>query len=125
MSWHARDEATGTGHDDIDGNEIVTMITKDIVIKKQKPSGFFGTNLASYLTLLGSNSVIIAGTTTLGCVRATAVDAFSLNYRVIRTRYINTCEAGGPIGRPRALLSAWGRSSRRVTIGARISPAPR
>ena len=56
---------------------------KDIVIKKQKPSGFFGTNLASYLTLLGCDSVIIVGTTTSGCVRATVVDAFSLNYRVI------------------------------------------
>ena len=56
---------------------------KDIVIKKQKPSGFFGTNLASYLTLLGCDSVIVVGTTTSGCVRATVVDAFSLNYRVI------------------------------------------
>ena len=53
------------------------------MIKKQKPSGFFGTNLASYLTLLGCDSVIIVGTTTSGCVRATVVDAFSLNYRVI------------------------------------------
>ena len=80
------DEASGTAHDDIDGNEIVTMIApgpRDIVIKKQKPSGFFGTNLASYLTLLGCDSVIVVGTTTSGCVRATVVDAFSLNYRVI------------------------------------------
>ena len=53
------------------------------MIKKQKPSGFFGTSLASYLTLLGCDSVIIVGTTTSGCVRATVVDAFSLNYRVI------------------------------------------
>ena len=53
------------------------------MIKKQKPSGFFGTNLASYLTLLGAASVIIVGTTTSGCVRATVVDAFRLNYRVI------------------------------------------
>jgi len=80
------DEASGTAHSDIDGNEIVTMIApgpKDIVIKKQKPSGFFGTNLTSYLTLLGCDSVIVVGTTTSGCVRATVVDAFSLNYRVI------------------------------------------
>ncbi|MBV9378802.1 MAG: isochorismatase family protein, partial [Alphaproteobacteria bacterium] len=70
----------------IDGNEIIAVIApgpKDIVIKKQKPSGFFGTNLASYLTLLGCDSVIVVGTTTSGCVRATVVDAFSLNYRVI------------------------------------------
>src|ERR1700746_2067588 len=35
------DEASGTAHYDIDGNEIVTMIApgpKDILIKKQKPS---------------------------------------------------------------------------------------
>jgi maleamate amidohydrolase len=80
------DEASGSAHDGLDGNEIVTMIApgaKDIVIKKQKPSGFFGTNLASYLTLLGCDSAIVVGTTTSGCVRATVVDAFSLNYRVI------------------------------------------
>src|ERR1700726_3513481 len=79
------DEASGNTRDDIDGNEIVTTIApgpRDIVIKKQKPSGFFGTNLASYLTLLGCDSVVIVGTTTSGCVRATVVDAFSLNYRV-------------------------------------------
>src|SRR5439155_19143839 len=36
--------------------EIVTPIApmaQDIVVLKQKPSGFFGTNMASYLTLLG------------------------------------------------------------------------
>ena len=70
----------------LDGNEIVQMIApgpRDIVIKKQKPSGFFGSNLASFLTLLGADSVIVVGTTTSGCVRATVVDAFSLNYRVV------------------------------------------
>jgi len=69
----------------IDGNQIVDEIApgpKDIVIYKQKPSGFFGTNMASYLTLLGCDSVIVTGTTTSGCVRATVLDAFSLNYRV-------------------------------------------
>jgi maleamate amidohydrolase len=53
------------------------------VIKKPKPSGFFGTNLSSYLTLLCCDTVIAVGTTTSGCVCATVVDAFSLNYRVI------------------------------------------
>ena len=69
----------------LDGNEIVTPIApgpKDIVVKKQKPSGFFGTNLASYLTLLGCDSLIVTGTTTSGCVRATVLDAFSMNYRI-------------------------------------------
>jgi len=79
------DEAGRSLGEDADGNEIVAMIApgpRDIVIRKQKPSGFFGTNLAAYLTLLGCDSVVVVGTTTSGCVRATVVDAFSLNYRV-------------------------------------------
>jgi maleamate amidohydrolase len=68
-----------------DRNAIVEEIAphpQDIVIAKQKPSAFFGTNLASYLTLLMCDSVVVTGGTTSGCVRATVVDAFSLNYRV-------------------------------------------
>ena len=73
------------GATNLDENEIVTPIApgpQDLVVLKQKPSGFFGTNMASYLTLLGCDSVIITGTTTSGCVRATVLDAFSLNYHV-------------------------------------------
>jgi nicotinamidase-related amidase len=68
-----------------DGNEIVDEIApapQDIVVLKQKPSGFFGTNMLSYLVLLGCDSVIVTGTTTSGCVRATVLDAFSNNFRV-------------------------------------------
>ena len=85
-SWKNKrgDEAPKT-NSNIDGNQIVEEIApgpRDIVIYKQKPSGFFGTNMASYLTLLGCDSVVVTGTTTSGCVRATVLDAFSLNYRV-------------------------------------------
>ena len=69
----------------VDGNQIVNEIApapQDLVIYKQKPSGFFGTNMTSYLTLLGCDSVIVTGTTTSGCVRATVLDAFSQNYHV-------------------------------------------
>ncbi len=55
---------------------------KDILIEKQKPSAFFATPLQSYLTLLGCDSLLVAGATTSGCVRATVLDAFSTNYRV-------------------------------------------
>lgn len=68
-----------------DGYAIVDELApaaKDLVITKQKPSGFFGTPMTSYLTQLGCDSVVITGTTTSGCVRATVVDAFSYNYRV-------------------------------------------
>ena len=89
-SWSWKNSALRRGHGskpatNVDGNEIVAEIApgpQDIVIYKQKPSGFFGTNMASYLTLLGCDSVIVTGTTTSGCVRATVLDAFSLNYRI-------------------------------------------
>ena len=81
----AEDVANKTVISNFDGNEIMAEIApgpRDIVVYKQKPSGFFGTNMASYLTLLGCDSVIVTGTTTSGCVRATVLDAFSLNYRI-------------------------------------------
>lgn len=54
----------------------------DLVLFKQKPSAFFGVNLVGYLNLLGCDGLILAGCTTSGCIRATAVDASSYNYRV-------------------------------------------
>jgi nicotinamidase-related amidase len=69
----------------LEGNTIVPRIApqpEDIVIAKQKPSAFFGTPLQSFLVQLGADSIILTGATTSGCVRATAVDAFSSNYRV-------------------------------------------
>jgi maleamate amidohydrolase len=68
-----------------DGDTILAEIAprqRDIVIRKQKPSAFFGTPLSSYLTLLKADSLIVVGATTSGCVRATVVDAFSNNLRV-------------------------------------------
>ncbi len=68
-----------------DSNDIVKEIApqpRDIVVKKQKPSAFYATALQSYLTLLECDSLIVTGTTTSGCVRATVLDAFSNNYRV-------------------------------------------
>ena len=38
--------------------------------------------MQSYLNLLGCDSLVVTGTTTSGCVRATTIDAFSANYRV-------------------------------------------
>jgi nicotinamidase-related amidase len=67
-----------------DGNDIVDEIApspQDIVIRKLKPSAFSGTPLMSFLNNLGADSLIVTGTTTSGCVRASVLDAFSLNIR--------------------------------------------
>lgn len=68
-----------------DGTTILPVLEpqpEDIIVRKSKPSVFFGSTLASYLVELGADSIIACGATTSGCVRATVVDAFSLNYRV-------------------------------------------
>jgi maleamate amidohydrolase len=49
----------------------------ELVISKQYPSAFFGTSLASTLTTMGIDSLIITGVTTSGCIRATCVDCCS------------------------------------------------
>ncbi len=46
----------------------------ETVVTKQYASAFFGTSLASTLTAMGIDTVVIAGLSTSGCVRATAVD---------------------------------------------------
>ena len=53
---------------------------EEVVIKKH-PSAFFGTDLASSLHLLNVDTLVICGVSTSGCVRASALDALSYNYR--------------------------------------------
>jgi len=47
----------------------------ETVITKQYASAFFATSLASTLTSLGVDTVLIAGVSTSGCVRASTLDA--------------------------------------------------
>jgi maleamate amidohydrolase len=54
----------------------------DVVIFKERASGFFGTPLVAHLTQLGVDSLIVCGESTSGCVRASCVDAYSLGYHV-------------------------------------------
>jgi maleamate amidohydrolase len=56
------------------------------VIVKQYPSPFFGTPLAPMLATLGVDTLILAGCSTSGCVRAGALDGVQHGYRVIVPR---------------------------------------
>lgn len=55
----------------------------DLVITKQRASGFYGTPLMAHLTQLGIQTVIVCGESTSGCVRASAVDAYSNGFHVV------------------------------------------
>ncbi|MEM4314722.1 MAG: isochorismatase family protein [Nitrososphaerota archaeon] len=72
-----------------DGSLLVEIITAlkplpdERIIKKPKPSDFFGTDLHVFLRTYNIDTLIITGCVTSGCVRATIVDGFSYDYRCI------------------------------------------
>jgi maleamate amidohydrolase len=52
----------------------------ELVIYKERASGFFGTPLIAHLRRMGVESLIICGESTSGCVRASTVDAYSYGF---------------------------------------------
>jgi len=55
----------------------------DLVIYKERASVFFGTPLVPHLLRQGVDSLIVCGESTSGCVRASAVDAYSYGFHVV------------------------------------------
>lgn len=72
----------GTGGDAIDPMLDINA-KKDYVIKKRRYSGFFGTDLDMVLRENNIRNVIIVGTKTNCCIRATVTDAYYLDYNPI------------------------------------------
>lgn len=68
----------------------------ELLIKKKYASAFFGTDLASFLSTQGVDTVIVAGCTTSGCVRATVVDALQYGLHAIVPREAVGDRAAGP-----------------------------
>jgi nicotinamidase-related amidase len=71
----------GTGGSDL--LEELKRVSSDHEIVKKRYSAFFGTNLARLLQELGCDRIVLGGANTHACVRATAVDAFQMDYHVI------------------------------------------
>ena len=61
-------------------------LPEELLIEKQYASAFFGTGLSSVLAFQKVDTLILAGCTTSGCVRATAVDALQYGYHAIVPR---------------------------------------
>ncbi|GAC1386810.1 MAG: cysteine hydrolase [Marmoricola sp.] len=72
-----------------DGSEGQQLIAEfpaedgDLIVKKYRSSGFWGTNLDMLLRSNGIQSVVVAGCTTEGCVESTARDAMFNDYYVV------------------------------------------
>jgi maleamate amidohydrolase len=61
----------------------VAPIEGEVVLRKTAPSAFWGTPIVGLLNGLGVDTIIVAGESTSGCVRATVVDGKSYRYKVI------------------------------------------
>jgi maleamate amidohydrolase len=75
--------------EDAPASQIVTALAPgphELILRKTQPSAFFGTGYTEHLRELGVDTVIVAGCTTSGCVRASVVDAMSHNFRTIVAR---------------------------------------
>jgi len=67
-------------------DERIKPFTGEVVWTKQYASAFFGTSLAAALTAQKIDTLLIAGCTTSGCVRASAVDSCQNGFRTIVVR---------------------------------------
>jgi maleamate amidohydrolase len=59
---------------------------REPVVAKQYASAFFGTSLAATLHGLGVDTVVLAGVSTSGCIRASATDALNHGFRPLVVR---------------------------------------
>ena len=67
-------------------SQVVPELTPrrgEFIVRKTQASAFFGTHLCGFLISKGVDTIVVAGCTTSGCVRASVVDAMSLNFRPI------------------------------------------
>lgn len=84
-------KATGMGAL-LEGSRLVDIDAKagkqpdDTLIVKKGASAFFGTNLAALLTGKRIDTVVIAGATTSGCIRASVIDAVQSGFNVLVPR---------------------------------------
>jgi maleamate amidohydrolase len=59
-------------------------VAGELVVRKTNPSAFHGgPALAAWLTQRGVSTLVVAGCTTSGCVRASVVDAMTLGFRPV------------------------------------------
>ena len=68
----------------------------DAVVVKKGASAFFGSALGGLLVGARADTVVVCGTTTSGCVRATVVDAVQSGFNVLVPRDCCADRASGP-----------------------------
>ena len=72
--------------DGSEGQQIIPeldVLDGDVIVKKYRSSGFWGTNLDMLLRANAIKTVVVSGCTTEGCVESTARDAMFNDYYVV------------------------------------------
>ena len=81
----ATQRARVAGEDDLAGYAFLPSLAPvdgELVARKSRASAFFGTPVSTWLRQLDVDTLIVAGESTSGCVRASVVDAYSLGLKV-------------------------------------------
>jgi maleamate amidohydrolase len=87
--WAIKVPASATlraGTPEVEQDERLGRVDGESIIVKKYASSFFGTDLVSRLNALRVDTLVLAGCTTSGCIRATAVDAIQNGFRPIVVR---------------------------------------
>jgi nicotinamidase-related amidase len=79
-------EALEVGTPEVAIDDRIAPRDGELVITKKRASAFHGTNLSSYLTAHGVDTVILTGVTLAGCVRHSAEDAIAEGFAPIVPR---------------------------------------
>ena len=86
LASHGEGEPLQYAVDGSEGQAIIDELAPqpgDLVVKKYRSSGFWGTNLDMLLRSNGIKSVVMTGCTTEGCVESKARDALFNDYYVV------------------------------------------
>lgn len=104
-------------------SQIVPVLTPkpgELVVRKRNASAFFQTDYGSWLSRQGADCVLIAGCTTSGCVRATAVDALGYGFKPI---VVTDCVGDRAIGPHDASLFDMGQKYADLMTAAEVMTA--
>jgi maleamate amidohydrolase len=80
----------------IEVDQRIQPMPGEKIVEKKYASAFFGTNLDVDLHSLGVDTVIMAGCTTSGCIRASAIDSLQYGFHTIVVREAVGDRAAGP-----------------------------
>lgn len=72
-----------TGSEWVELDDRLDVASTDHVVSKRQASAFHETELESMLSYWQTDTIVVAGCTTSGCIRATVVDGCSHGYRAI------------------------------------------